>query len=340
MSTGQSVLSAADLLGVPGRAGVLMCASRDPDAKLTFVVSASAHAAAAEQLVVKVPVTEGAAKVVEDEARTLVRLRCLDLGALGPTIPRYVRSAVVGGRTSMISTSLPGRSMAVGYHSWRHTARRHLVREDLRLAAQWLATFQADTTSGVAPLTWPAQTAAALAERWAGHPRLEAAASRLTLAQEHMEGLRTPVTFVHGDFWFGNLLVRDGQISGCVDWEAASPQGCPLRDVARFMLSYALYLDRHGRPDHRVPGHRGLRRGQFGAGVSHVLTTDAWVGRDLRGFVGAALSRLGLPRSLWYDVALTGLAEVAVTANDDDFAGSHLGLLASLPCRPRGRSRS
>jgi hypothetical protein len=340
MSTMRGTPCGADLLGVPGPAGVLLCASQDPDAKVTFLLSAPAGSPATEQLAVKVAVTARAAEVVHDEGRALVALRCLDLGPLTPTIPRYVRSAVVAdGRKALVSSSLPGTPMSVRYHSWRHTARRRLVQEDLTLAARWLGEFQSATSSGTAALTWPAEVADVLTARWPDHPVLGQALASLELAREHMAGLRSPVTFVHGDFWFGNLLVHDGRVSGCVDWESASPRGCPLRDLARFALSYALYLDRHARPGGRVTGHRGLRRDGFGAGVAHVLGADSWVVCDLRAFLGDGLDRLGLPRSLWYDVALTGLAEVAATANDDDFARHHLELLASLPSRPRGRAR-
>jgi aminoglycoside phosphotransferase (APT) family kinase protein len=277
--------------------------------------------------------------VVHDEGRALVALRCLDLGPVATTVPRYVRSTVVAGRPALVSSALPGTPMTVRYHSWHHTTRRRRVREDLLLAGRWLESFQTATTAGAATLTWSADTAAALARRWPDHPRQADAAARLAVAQERMTGLRSPITFVHGDFWFGNLLVHEGRVSGCVDWESASQQDCPLRDLARFALSYALYLDRHARPGSRVPGHRGLRREGFGAGITHVLGTDTWVARDIRGFLGDGLERLGLPRWLWYDVALTGIAEVAATANDDDFARHHLELLASLPSRPRGRGR-
>jgi hypothetical protein len=327
---------ASEVLGVPG---LLLCASRDPDAKLTFVLSSPADAAPADRLAVKVPVTAAAARSVEAEGRALAQLRCLGLGRLGDTIPRYVRSPAVAGRSVLVSTALPGSPMTVRYHLWRHTARRPRVAEDLALAAGWLAEFQAVTASGSAPVTWSAETAVALRERWHDHPAATAVAERLACATDHLRGRSAPRTFVHGDFWCGNVLVRDGAVTGCVDWEAASPRGCPLRDLARFALSYALYLDRHTSPGRPVRGHRGLRRDRFGAGIAHMMLADSWVARDLRGFLGDGLERLGLPRSLWYDVALTGIAEVAVTANDDDFARGHLELLASLPCRPRRRTR-
>lgn len=330
---------ATDLLGVPGRPGVLLCASRDPDAKITFVLCSATHARPGDRLAVKIPTTSGAERSVRAEGRALVSLRCLDLGPLADSVPRYVCSPVVGGRSVLVSTALPGVPMTVRYHAWRHTASRRRVAEDLAMAAGWLGAFQEATTSGTAALTWPLETGAALEERWHEHPALAPAAERVASAADHLAGRSAPLTFVHGDFWIGNVLVRDGAVTGCVDWEAASSQGPPLRDLARFVLSYALYLDRHARLGRPVPGHRGLRRDRFGAGIRHVLLTDTWVARDLRAFLGDGLERVGLPRWLWYDVALIGLAEVAVTANDDDFARGHLELLATLPCRPRRRSR-
>ncbi|HEX2560772.1 phosphotransferase family protein [Phenylobacterium sp.] len=40
-----------------------------------------------------------------------------------------------------------------------------------------------------------------------------------------------PDTLLHGDFWPGNVLWRDGQISGVIDWEDAAI-GDPLYDLA------------------------------------------------------------------------------------------------------------
>ena len=80
---------------------------------------------------------------------------------------------------------------------------------------------------------------------------------------------------MHGDFWFGNLLVAGDAVTGVVDWENGGVTGCPLRDLARFPLSYSLYLDRHTRPGHRVLGHRRLRRAGFGPGVRYALLGEA-----------------------------------------------------------------
>src|SRR5207247_9115574 len=104
-----------------------------------------------------------------------------------------------------------------------------------------------------------------------------------------------PRTVVHGDYWLGTLLVADDRVVGVVDWESGALVGEPLRDVARFAVSYALYLDRHTRPGQRVAGHRGkLRADGWGAGLAYAVTGDGWFPRGVRACLGRALHRLAL----------------------------------------------
>jgi aminoglycoside phosphotransferase (APT) family kinase protein len=145
---------------------------------------------------------------------------------------------------------------------------------------------------------------------------------------------------VHGDLWFGNVLAA-GHVTGVVDWEAGAVRGDPVRDLARFVLAYALYLDRHTPPGRRVRGHPGLRAGHWGAGVAYAIDGTGWFPDLARGFLDQGLRRLGLPGALWRDVALAGLADVAATADHAAFALAHLRLLRHLlaagPSRGGGR---
>lgn len=322
----------AALLGGPAR-GVLLSASKDQDAKLTFVATSGGGPCA--QVAVKVPTTRQASAAVEAEGRMLVALRRLPLGRALATVPRYVESSSRDGWTVLVSTALPGTPMSVAYHHWLHTARPQVVRRDLDRAAAWLRGFQEVTAGPAAPLTWAAVVADQLTGRWDGNPDLEAALERLAVAHEHLSPHTAITSAVHGDFWCGNILVRDDEVSGVIDWEAGSPSGCPLRDMARFALSYCLYLDRHTRVGHRVAGHPSLRRTGFGSGVRYGLLGTAWLPVLVRRFLADGLGDLGLPRGLWYDVALAGLGEIAASANDEDFGEGHLSLLAGLPTRPR-----
>ena len=171
---------------------------------------------------------------------------------------------------------------------------------------------------------------ARLRQRFAAVDRLEARLGRLTEIHGRLQRSATPRTAVHGDLWFGNLLLSDGRISGVVDWEAAAPSGEPLRDVVRFALMYALYLDRRTRVGRRVAGHPGLRAGEWGAGVEYALDGDGWFPELFRGFLQRALSRFGAPAERWRDAALAGIAEVAAFTDEDEFARFHFELFQRL----------
>jgi Phosphotransferase enzyme family len=329
----ETACSVEDLLIDPRSRGVLIAASKDPDAKLTFVVTTPR--AASDSVVVKIPTTKAAGAAIEHEGRILAQLSRYRLGPIASTIPRFVDILRLEDRPVLISTAVTGTPMSVGYHRWLHTARPSTVITDLGLAANWLRRFQSATAARPAALNWAGEVAESLSGRWDGHPALQDALDRLAAAHDALFPVRVRRTAVHGDFWFGNVLVTGPMVTGVVDWEAGAAESWPLRDIVRFALSYSLYLDRHTRPGRRVIGHRGLRREGFAPGIVYALLGGSWFAAQLRLFLTQALSAAGIPGSLWYAAALTGIGEVAATANDDNFGAGHLQLLAGLPCRPR-----
>ncbi|WP_328993365.1 aminoglycoside phosphotransferase family protein [Kribbella sp. NBC_01245] len=326
--------SVRDLLLAPATRGVLLATSRDPDAKLTFIVTPPPGTYPNGPVAIKIPATPVAASAIRSETRMLLDLREVPMGSMAQTVPQYVDTLDSDGLPALVSTALRGTPMSIGYHHWLHTARPHLVATDFALAAGWLRRFQMATAGERGRIEWAAEVGDQLRHRWPGHPHLAAALVRLTSADHQLGVQEVARTMVHGDYWFGNLLLTDGVISGVVDWEAGAHSGWPLRDLVRFALSYCLYLDRHTRPGHRVLRHRGLRRIGFGPGITYGLLGDGWLPDLVRYYLRDGLVSLGLPPDLWYSAALTGLGEVAALANDDDFGSNHLDLLAGLPLWP------
>jgi hypothetical protein len=324
----------ADVVGRPGTRVVLLGGSRDPNAKVTLILLDD-HGPA---FVVKAATTEVAAGVVRNEGHLLDELVGLGLGRLAATVPRALGYLSADGLPALVTTALVGVPMGVRYHAWRHTARRRKVRADFAAAGAWLADLQSRTAGRVAPITLLDDSIKTIEGRFAGHPGLSLLRRRLGESAAALGAHSAPRTVVHGDYWYGNLLTEDGQVVGVVDWESGTLVGEPLRDVARFAVSYALYLDRHVRPNRRVPGHRGLRAGTWGAGLAYAVQGKGWFPGVVRDYVGDALHRLGLPEELWRDVVLMGIADVAATADHPDFARGHVDLLAWLlnevPARP------
>lgn len=324
-------MSTVDTVGPPITPGLLMCASRDTDAKMTWISTGPAP------LAVKVPVTPAAGDAVRAEGEALRALADLPISeSLRRTLPRVVGTPTWDGLPVLVTTALPGVSLATSYHRWGHTARRRRVHADLRLAGDWLGRLQAETSRSLVAEPWGDRVVRAVARRWDGSTEADRALERLGSAAAQVDACAPAATAVHGDFWFGNVLVARGAVSGVVDWESGAPTGSPLRDLARFAVSYALYLDRHTRLGGRVSGHRGLRRGSAGGGIRHALLGRTWLAVEVQEFLRAGLRRRGLPERLWYPVAVIGLGEVAAQAGEDAFALDHLRLLADLPADPGG----
>ena len=316
------------LLTVPGSRTVLLDASRDPNSSVTVLVTAPG--AEEPHLAVKVATTRAAAGVIEGEAELLIQLRRRTLRRVGQTLPRPAGVFDADGLLAVASSVVPGVPMQAGYHAFRHLAHPASVRADFTAAGNWLAALHADSWAEAAPIALLDGVAERIAARWPGDARGTALADQLGPVAARLASASTPRTVVHGDFWAGNVLVTGDTVTGVVDWASGELSGEPLRDVARFALSYSLYLDRHTRPGHRVAGHPGLRADGWGAGIRYAITGPGWFGDLVRGFVASALARLGAPAALWRDALLAGLAEVAATADHPDFAARHRDLLLRL----------
>jgi hypothetical protein len=176
--------------------------------------------------------------------------------------------------------------------------------------------------------------AEALRARFGGDALLDDDLGRLSAIHDGLRRERVPRTAVHGDLWVGNVLLDGVRVAGVVDWEMGAARGEPVRDLVRFPLMYALYLDRHARRrGGRVAGHRGLRASSWGAGVEYALDGRGWFPELFRRFVCEGLVRLGGSPDRWRDAAIAGLAEGAAFSDDEDFAGSLLELFRRATSR-------
>lgn len=320
--------SLAGVLSEDGWRALVVAVSKDPNAKFTILLFPPGSDI--PERAIKAPTTSGAAAALSGEADVLRTLHRRGLGRVSPTVPAVLGKLDTPAGQALLLSGLRGQPLTTAYHRWHHTAREGLVRADFAAAGRWLAAFWESTAWGgtdLDPVSWLLPT---LRSRFESHADFEAAWKGLHAIRDRMRGERTPVTAVHGDFWFGNVLVEGGEVSGVLDWEAGMLAGQPVRDLVRFALSYALYLDRHTRPGRTVAGHPGLRAGRFGAGIEFLADGTGWFPDAARTFLMSGLNRLGIPGTLWRDMVLVGAAEVAATADHPDFAAAHLELLVGL----------
>lgn len=316
-----------DIVGDPTVRLAVLGASRDPNGKVTVLVLPDAPQS--PRRAIKVPTTVTGAAAVARERHMLEALHSLHSSVIETTVPFPVESVSAAGLDAMVLTLLPGTPMTTLYHRWGHTRSHHRVARDLGAVAEWLQRLQHETSDGSADVEMDNGVIERLTYRFGDAPELAAVVARVERACATLRRYRSPRTVVHGDLWCGNVLMRDGVVTGVVDWEEAELRGEPLRDLARFALTYALYLDRHTRPGARMAGHPGLSAGTWGCGIDYLLTGDGWICDLLRAFLRLGMRRLGVPGELWREAVIAGLAEVAARADDNDFARAHLRILSN-----------
>ncbi|MFJ5777085.1 phosphotransferase [Streptomyces sp. NPDC093094] len=267
---------------------------------------------------VRIPADHRAARSVLSENERLRAVAALPLGAARPAVPTVLGLLRHNGLAALATDALPGVSMEVACHRRGHHARPGPVRADFAAAADWLADLQSATAGPLGPLDLRPGTAEALQDLLP--PPVLARFHRLR------RGLRrhlAPLGVVHGDFRPGSLLLRDGRISGVVDWEHARTTGSPLADPARFVVSYCGYLTGRTHPGHRVPGHHGLVAGPPGAALAYALHGSGWFPRLVHDFLAGVLHRLGLPDACGPDAVLAELAAMAAETDDPHVARTH-----------------
>lgn len=320
--------SVLDFVERSGLRSIVLGTSKDPNRKVTLLLVSPDTGRPV--FAIKAPTTDAAASVVEAEASVLLELSKLRLGPAGSAVPRFVEWVDFQGRPAMVTAALEGTPLRTMYLRWGHTADASRVAADFAAVGAWLADFQGSTAREPRAIDMDAGVFTRLRSRFSGHPQLDGNLDRLGEILSRLDDYRVPRTALQGDLWFGNVLLDDERVSGVVDWEAGSTSGEPVRDLVRFALTYALYLDWRTRPGRRVAGHSRLRADRWGAGVEYAFSGSGWFPTLFRRFIADGLTRLGTSSAAWRDAALAGLAEIASLSDDPAFGQLHLELFGRL----------
>ena len=321
-------LSVAELVrSSPGLRSVVVGVSKDPNAKVTVLLVSERDGMPV--MAVKVPTTPIAAAAVESEQAALVGLRARYPDVARDTIPRVIRTVEFEGLRGVVTTAVAGTPMTREYMRGRRSLRRR-TEAHLRAVSEWLASLHSATAAAPAGIDMEAGVASGLRARFGDDRHLADDLARLAVIHAALGAEHAARTVVHGDLWFGNVLVGREGVTGVVDWEAACLRGEPVRDLARFAIMYALYLDDGPSVVRRLRGSGRKRSPAWGAGVEFALNGTGWFPELFRGFLRDGLRRLGASPAVWREAALAGLADVAARTDDPGFGRSHLELFRRL----------
>jgi aminoglycoside phosphotransferase (APT) family kinase protein len=199
------------------------------------VVAVVAHRATDRRLVVKFPRTPQAAAVLRRQADVLAALHAdRRLQGWSPSPPRILGSGDLDGYPYWVEDALPGYQVTAS--RLRRTRRTTLLDAAVRVIEE----LHNRTTE-------PRLADRTVVEGWVDRPirRLENFAvtrPRPERLLNALDRIRTELTaslgervfrssWIHGDFWPGNLLASNMAVTGVVDWDRADLGQLPLHDL-------------------------------------------------------------------------------------------------------------
>lgn len=186
-------------------------------------------------LVVKLPSCQ-AAPGLQRAAEVMRRLRADPrVGDFARLVPTPLGDGEIDGQAYAVERALPGVDAQIVLRS-KPQARETIVRGAAAAIGELhQRTARTITVDAATRASWVDRPGEVVARVSADPRRVEALAAEVGSA---WEGRRVVVSWIHGDYWPGNLLVTPGTgaIVGIVDYEWATPDALPQHDLLHLLV--------------------------------------------------------------------------------------------------------
>jgi aminoglycoside phosphotransferase (APT) family kinase protein len=214
----------------------------------SVVVAVVGCRASGRRRVVKMPCTaEGAARL-RRQADVLAALHADDrLTGWLDVVPRPYTDGEIAGRPYWVEDAVPGTPMA--RMPLRTAGDGQIFAAAIRLIEDLHARTADERTLDPADVALWVDRPLGILDHFYATSRHRggclAALSRLgARLSDELAGRRVRTSWIHGDFWPGNLLVTGSAVTGLVDWDCAGPHQLPLQDLLH--LSFFVRRARQG----------------------------------------------------------------------------------------------
>ncbi len=185
----------------------------------------------------KVPRDDSGRALLRQEHDTLNKVHSLVSAELKATIPEPLTLVEWGRELIGLERALEGHPQENTPHQ---SVRSPLAAEQRELAQNWLLAFHTQTNTALVTLSSESVFSTTLSslEALRAYYQLtsheEKLIARLKEQMSQLADQCLPLVCQHGDFWTGNILWKDGKISGIVDWEHSRLEAPPFRDLFLF----------------------------------------------------------------------------------------------------------
>ena len=231
--TPQLVAAAEPAAGLPGGDWFTEAVTLTDTA---VVVAVARCRATGRRRVVKMPCTAEGAESLRRQTAVLTALHAdTRLAGWVDVVPRHRTRGEIAGHLYWIEDAVPGTPVPDA--ALRNPVFAAAVRliEDLHARTGDERTVEATDVAA-----WVDQPLSLLRSFYAAQHRPGpsiAALGRLSARlSDELAGRRIRTSWIHGDFWPGNMLISGSAVTGVVDWDQAEPHQLPLQDLLHLSL--------------------------------------------------------------------------------------------------------
>lgn len=220
---------------------------------------------------------------VAREEQVLTTLRRVLAPTLQETVPQVLGRLVVDGESDgLVLTGAPGLNPSGA------SDEHHGSRTSLGAVSAWMNALRSAAQGPAAPVDLGESATESTLTPYAGLARISSTFGQVRAARNRLAQVEVVRTITHGCLCPRHVRIEGSAVVGVDDWSLASLTGDPTRDIGICAA--------------RVAGSR----------LPEVMLGRTAYAANMRRFVTAGLSEIGVPRRLWRDVLLLTQLELAL----------------------------
>ncbi len=220
---------------------------------------------------------------VAREEQVLAALQRVLPPPIEDTVSMVLGRIVVDGESDgVVMTAVPG------LHPSGASDEHHGSRTSLGAVSAWLNALRSVAQGPAAPVDLGESATESTLTPYAGLARISSTFGQVREARDRLGQVEVARTITHGCLCPRHVRIEGSAVVGVDDWSLASLTGDPTRDIGICAVRVA---------DSRLP---------------EVMLGRSAYAANMRRFVTAGLSEIGVPRRLWRDVLLLAQLELAL----------------------------
>ncbi len=198
--------------------------------------------------IAKIPRFPENEKFIENEYEVLTYLHNNLPTTISKTIPKPILTENILGNKVLVESFIEGKSLIEYITGSKKSKVKLNVTKQFKIALDWLINFHRETSIHDQILSESLYKNSVLKpveifrNSYQSTQEEEKFFKNIENKYQNLIGKTIPLVFSHGDYWLGNIFIRNNELS-VIDWESGSSKTLPFQDVWTFIATASSRLN-------------------------------------------------------------------------------------------------